>query len=65
MDIKQLGLEQKLEQLREEHRILDETIKLARKGYDQLRLARLKKEKLRLRDQINWIERELFPDTVA
>ena len=61
----ELTLEKRLEQLREEHRILDETIKIAQKGLDQLRVARLKKEKLRLRDQINWIESQLFPDTCA
>lgn len=61
----ELTLVKKLEQLREEHRILDETIKIAQKGLDQLRLARLKKEKLRLRDQINFIESQLFPDTCA
>ena len=32
---------------------------------DQLQLARLKKRKLRLRDEIAWCEDQLLPDIIA
>ena len=47
-----------IEQLRIEHRDLDEIIKiLINTGHeDQLRIQRLKKKKLALRDRITWLE---------
>lgn len=56
-----------LAELREEHRDLDEAIaRLALEpGIDQLRLRRLKKRKLRLKDWIAYLESELIPDLDA
>lgn len=56
-----------LEALRVEHRQLDEQIQiLFRDGSaDQLELARLKKRKLRLKDQIQAIANSNIPDIIA
>jgi hypothetical protein len=56
-----------LEKLRREHRDLDGEIEAIRlsPGGDQLHLARLKKRKLRLRDEIAQIEDRLIPDIIA
>ena len=53
--------------LRTEHRDLDDAIDALRAaaGPDQLQLARLKKRKLRLRDEIAAIEDQLIPDIIA
>ena len=64
-------LRKKLELLRTEHRDLDAAIAaLTEAGErtgsaDQLQIARLKKRKLRLKDQIAIIEDELTPDIIA
>ncbi|KPP88927.1 MAG: YdcH family protein [Erythrobacter sp.] len=64
-------LRKKLELLRTEHRDLDAAIAALteageRTGFaDQLQIARLKKRKLRLKDQIAIIEDELLPDIIA
>jgi len=57
----------KLEVLRRQHRDLDDSIAaLQEKGMsDQLQLVRLKKQKLRLKDEISRIEDELTPDIIA
>lgn len=57
----------RLELLRMEHRDLDAAIAaLGSAGpADQLQLARLKKRKLRLRDEIAYIEDQLIPDIIA
>lgn len=57
----------KLEVLRREHRDLDEAIfALTSAGHlDQLRVVRLKKQKLLLKDQIARIEDDLTPDIIA
>ncbi len=61
------GLRDRLVLLKQEHRDLD--IALASMGYkpaqDALQLQRLKKQKLRLRDEITRIEDELYPDIIA
>lgn len=53
--------------LRTEHRDLDAAIEalLASLATDQLQLARLKKRKLRLRDEIMALEDQLIPDIIA
>jgi hypothetical protein len=53
--------------LRTEHRDLDAAIDALERGLasDQLQLARLKKRKLRLRDEIARIEDALVPDIIA
>ena len=58
---------QRLELLRVEHRDLDAAIIALGEGAvpDQLQLARLKKKKLRLRDEIAWCEDQIIPDIIA
>jgi hypothetical protein len=60
-------LRRRLEMLRVEHRDLDSAI--AALGDmpvpDQLAMARLKKRKLALRDEMAWIEARLIPDIIA
>ncbi len=60
-------LRKRLEILKIEHRDLDAAIDaLTGAGSnDQLQVARLKKRKLRLRDQIAMIEDYLIPDIIA
>ncbi|MFN9498880.1 MAG: DUF465 domain-containing protein [Erythrobacteraceae bacterium] len=64
-------LKKKLELLRTEHRDLDAAIaaltEAARQSAsgDQLQIARLKKRKLRLKDQIAILEDMLLPDIIA
>ncbi len=56
-----------LEQLRSEHRDLDDVIaRIAEKlPFDQLQVQRLKKRKLALKDQIAKLEAMLIPDIIA
>ncbi len=58
---------QRLAELREEHRDLDQAInRLAEEPWvDQLRLRRLKKRKLKLKDWIAQLESQLIPDLDA
>ncbi|HTM97018.1 MAG TPA: DUF465 domain-containing protein [Croceibacterium sp.] len=60
-------MRKRLQALRTEHRDLDAAIDaLGGAGSaDQLQIARLKKRKLRLRDQIALIEDNLLPDIIA
>jgi len=61
------SLRQQLDELRLEHRDLDDVIThLTHSAYpDQLQLRRLKKRKLRLKDLIQQIESRLIPDIDA
>jgi hypothetical protein len=60
-------LRKRLEVLKIEHRDLDAAIDAltAAASTDQLQLARLKKRKLKLKDQIALIEDHLIPDIIA
>ncbi|MCW1401779.1 DUF465 domain-containing protein [Novosphingobium sp. MW5] len=60
-------MRKRLEMLRIEHRDLDAAIDaLTLAGAnDQLQIARLKKRKLKLKDQISVIEDYLIPDIIA
>ena len=60
-------LRKRLEALRIEHRDLDAAIDAltAAGASDQLQIARLKKRKLKLKDQITLIEDYLIPDIIA
>lgn len=60
-------LRKRLEILKIEHRDLDAAIDalLASGSTDQLQIARLKKRKLRLKDQIIQIQDYLIPDIIA
>ena len=57
----------RLEIVTEEHRDLDVAIDALRAliGHDQVQLARLKKRKLRLRDEIAVLADMLVPDIIA
>jgi hypothetical protein len=60
-------LQSRLELLKIEHRDLDEAIAalVAAGNPDQLRVARIKKRKLQLRDRIILLENQLIPDILA
>lgn len=60
-------IRQQLITLRQEHRDLDEAIDRLQESpfVDQLQLGRLKKRKLQLKDQIQWLESKLIPDLDA
>lgn len=59
--------EPQIEDLRAEHRRLDERIAelTAQPSLDQLELARLKRQKLRLKDQIQLALDRSIPDIIA
>ena len=60
------SLLRRLHELRSEHRDLDTVIaRLDEAGADALQLQRLKKRKLRLKDEITWLESRLVPDIIA
>jgi hypothetical protein len=63
----EVGAATRLVRLKTEHRDLDAAIDALRAGAspDQLQLARLKKRKLRLRDEIALLEDQLVPDIIA
>jgi hypothetical protein len=60
-------LRRKLEELRSEHRDLDDVIRRLAGGgiFDQIQLQRLKKRKLVLKDMIAQLESKLLPDIIA
>jgi hypothetical protein len=60
-------LKARLAVLREEHQDLDAAIAalIAQPATDQLRIQRLKKKKLLLKDEISRIEDALIPDIIA
>lgn len=60
-------MRKRLEVLKIEHRDLDAAIDalLASSSGDQMQVARLKKRKLKLKDQISLIEDYLIPDIIA
>ena len=61
------GYQQQLHQLKIEHRDLDDAITAlrAQSTVDQLQIARLKKKKLTLKDQIMRLKDQLVPDIIA
>lgn len=60
-------IRRRLEAVRFEHRDLDAAIAalLDQGSADQLQIARLKKRKLMLRDEISQLEDQLIPDIIA
>jgi hypothetical protein len=67
IDLQLDEVQRRLEDLRVEHRDLDDVIaRLAQDApFDQLQLKRLKKRKLALKDQIAMLESSLVPDIIA
>lgn len=57
----------KLTELQQRHRDLDSAIGQLEEagGRDQLQITRLKKEKLRLKDEISLLTDKLLPDIIA
>jgi hypothetical protein len=67
MPMSEEEMQRRLSVLRVEHRDLDDSINalLASGSLDQMQLARLKRRKLRLKDEIAMIEDQLIPDIIA
>jgi hypothetical protein len=67
MGMSEEEVERRLGLLRIEHRDLDDSITalLSSTHVDQLQLARLKRRKLRLKDEIAILEDQLIPDIIA
>jgi len=66
MDLDVEALKAKIAELKKEHRELDEAIaKIEQGGSDGLRLQRMKRRKLALKDQIAKLESQLLPDIIA
>ncbi len=63
----QEAIKEKLAQLELEHRDLDDVIHalMATDDFDQLKVGRLKKRKLGLKDQIATLRNQLIPDIIA
>ncbi len=60
------ALKAKIADLKKEHRELDEAIaKLEQGGSDGIRMQRMKRRKLSLKDQIAKLESQLLPDIIA
>lgn len=60
------ALLRRLHELRSEHRDLDTVIsRLEVSIADQLQMVRLKKRKLKLKDEVAWLESRLVPDISA
>jgi hypothetical protein len=62
-----IAIERRLADLREEHKDLDDAIQALEQRYqpDMLQIARLKKKKLSLKDEIIRLEDQLMPDIIA
>ena len=65
--VEEQDLQRWLEELRIEHRDLDEVIAhlVETRHHDSMRIQRLKKRKLKLKDMISKVESELIPDLDA
>jgi hypothetical protein len=60
------SLLRRLHEMRSEHRDLDTVIaRFSAERIDQLQVQRLKKRKLRLKDEISRLESQLVPDIIA
>ena len=66
-DDSDIALERRLATLREEHQDLDDAVAALeeRPQPDMLQIARLKRRKLALKDEIVRLEDELMPDIIA
>lgn len=63
----QRAIRARLAEMREEHRALDAALAALADSaqIDTLQLARLKKRKLALKDEITWLEDQVTPDIIA
>ncbi len=61
------GIRARIAMLRQEHQDLDDSVRALSAGPvpDMIQIARLKKKKLALRDQIVLLEDQLTPDIIA
>ena len=66
-DLSDVALEAKLAELRQEHADLDAAVQAISQSPlpDMLLIARLKRKKLKLKDEITGIEDQLNPDIIA
>ena len=66
-DDEQASMHARLQQLKLEHRDLNDVIDrlIEHAPFDQLQLQRLKKRKLMLKDQISRLEDQITPDIIA
>jgi hypothetical protein len=62
-----ISIERRLSVLREDHKDLDDAIQALELRYqpDMLQIARLKRKKLALKDEIGRLEDQLTPDIIA
>jgi hypothetical protein len=62
-----ISVERRLGLLREDHKDLDDAILALQERYqpDMLQIARLKRKKLALKDEIGRLEDQLTPDIIA
>lgn len=62
-----IAIERRLADLREDHKDLDDAIQALEERYqpDMLQIARLKRKKLALKDEIGRLEDQLTPDIIA
>jgi len=62
-----IAIERRLADLREDHKDLDDSIQALEERYqpDMLQIARLKRKKLLLKDEIGRLEDQLTPDIIA
>ncbi|PIB93874.1 YdcH family protein [Caulobacter sp. FWC2] len=62
-----ISIERRLGLLREDHKDLDDAILALQERYqpDMLQIARLKRKKLALKDEIGRLEDQLTPDIIA
>jgi hypothetical protein len=61
------AIHQRLEEVKLEHRDLDDAIArvLENPPFDQIKIQRLKKRKLLLKDEISRLQDQLLPDIIA
>ena len=67
VDVDEVVIRAQVAMLRQEHQDLDDAVRALSAGPvpDMIQIARLKKKKLALRDQITQLEDRLTPDIIA
>lgn len=63
----EIRIEKELAELKEQHSHIDSKLKhlMETPFQDQLRVMRLKRQKLQLKDRIFALEQEMYPDIIA